>query len=425
MPKVYMDMDKFVHTNDYKRLKALAESQHLLIYPYEYAHGKDLYKETGSYLIVSPNEKYYQDLADSPEAFPRLVDEKRVHGVDCFNPCYQVIDVSNYAMDLDGFSCYMEAVEAIENASTIINAFRECGHDDYPDMVSKQTVDEIKDLNRKRHDTNLSYEVRDRFDKTFKTVVNYAHQQYMKANGRHYRPLITGQRVGEEYFSKNHITAVTDRINQYFMPYFMEQIQRYPDFYFALNDEKPAVELKGLDKLFKGKGKNPFENNKEITEWNITFPYGKRDEFYKILMEFNTRMYHGTRYPEQLGNLTDVLTMRINFRDMDAFDQISNKMGIKYYINHGDLEFMDAEATMKPLIAFNKEDLRTVQKITEYIAVNLVNKTFLSKEEVEKAVNNIDTQHEYYRRNNTIVGEPHDDRRKNFAASIGYKDLAL
>lgn len=419
-------IEAYVKSDMYIELAKSAMEQNLVLFPYKYTDSAGPNKDNGIYIIISPNEKYKHDLADYPGGFTRLLNEKRQMGEREFNPCYNIINISDVLRNANQFHTYMTICHEIENSSTCINAFRNLGYDDYPSIMSRQACDELKGLKDKCEDPYISYPLREKIEKAYEKMSAYVYHQFKKAGNEYMRPKTKTQKVGKDYFINNSIPAMTDTVNNVFKDYLLSQISRYPDFYYYMDDKHPVAHYEATDNLRVdgAPGHNPYAKEKELYMYEITFPRDKQDEFYKILMEFNTRIHHTEHSLTALGNYDELTTIRINYRDLDQFDNLMQAAGIKYYINKGDMEYMDSHATLHPLVAINRNDGPNVQEICMFMMRSAVSHREFDKQNIAEVNKKYDAEHEKLVPNTTVVGEPHPDRLKVNASLKGYTDLS-
>lgn len=407
----------------FKMLKDMAEKEGLYLGVMEYFADAPIPKENGTYIILCPNDKYAFDIRTNANEIRRLLAKQKEFGYDRFNPCYWFFDVTKFDYS-NVFNMFMDISRAIQHEAVIINACRELGYDIYPCVMDRYTTAEIHKLDKKRKNPAYLDEERAKLNRAYKDFIAHVYHNYVdKENDQYIRPNLHGKIVAESWFSENKVPVVHDKVNQYFLKYFEEKIEEYPDFYYSINKKKPAVKLMDLSKHWKGNPiANPYKNDKEVELYNITFPVSKQHIFYRILLEFNYRDCRPETALVCVGNTSDLEKIIIDQNDMWNWDSLCRANNIKYYMNKGDIAVLDADGTRDITVAFNKKDKEKVTGIMNRLFREQMSALPVKQEQVEQNNNTIDRDHEQLQRNPEIK-ECNVDLLESRAKKAGYTDI--
>ena len=387
MGKPFLNAAKYSLTNEYLTLSRTAKEQNLCLFPFEYMHDKPFLEIAGTYLVVCPDERYMKRLKNNKEMLPELLRDQKLLGKNSFNPCYQIINFTKHDWESNSFYMYMTAMKAIRNASNSINAFRTIGFSEYPESRFLSDAEELYKLNQKRNNVEFPAHVRKRYDSTYRNFAEYVYCEHFFNKDKLFRAQVYNQTVEESYFVNNNVTALTDYMtNDHYIDYFLEHVREYPEFYYFMDRENPVV-IQGVAKGWKGKSIDPDLKDREFIK--ITFPHGLQDCYYKIMTDFNMQYYSAVKDVSELGELSKIVKMRINGDDLNSFDFLCREDNVRYYLNHGDLEYLSCHNFRDPMIAFNVDDQDRIDKIFTRIAEKAPLERPMELEDVKKAAEKI------------------------------------
>ena len=338
---------------------------------FHYKKSQPFDKDSSLYFVVSPTIQELLDLREHPEDFKNILEKKKQIGRHSINPYYEIVRLDDYYRNNNYFKKYMDCCRAIEDVSIVKSAFYEFGYT-LPTEMSKRTIQDMWDFDQRRRSTTIPEHVRQRYEKSYEKYISEINQRYKKLSLAHEKSKHpVSQTVGQNYFHENRVEAVHDAMNQYFRAYFEQRIKDYPDFIYSI-EKKPSLNLKDLSKKIKvPENENIWKNDVELKEYNVMFPKAQEEIYYKILLEYNCRNYAGqSKELYMLGEPTEITTITIDMDDMWNWNSLCTANHVPYYINHGELEQIDALATRNIKIAYNNRDERMVNAICSRLANN-------------------------------------------------------
>lgn len=338
---------------------------------FHYKKSQPFDKDSSLYFVVSPTIQELLDLREHPEDFKNILEKKKQIGRHSINPYYEIVRLDDYYRNNNYFKKYMDCCRAIEDVSIVKSAFYEFGYT-LPTEMSKRTIQDMWDFDQRRRSTTIPEHVRQRYEKSYEKYISEINQRYKKLSLAHEKSKHpVSQTVGQNYFHENRVEAVHDAMNQYFRSYFEQRIKDYPDFIYSI-EKKPSLNLKDLSKKIKvPENENIWKNDVELKEYNVMFPKAQEEIYYKILLEYNCRNYAGqSKELYMLGEPTEITTITIDMDDMWNWNSLCTANHVPYYINHGELEQIDALATRNIKIAYNNRDERMVNAICSRLANN-------------------------------------------------------
>lgn len=380
--------------DDVKKDKALmnlldtANDQGLSATYFEYKKYSPEHKDSGLYFVVCPTIQEVLDLEAHPDDFANILEQKGSIGRHSINPYYEFVRMDDYYTNNNYFKTYMDCLRAIEDVSITKNAFFEFGYT-LPNEFPKETIINLYDMDQRRRSTQIPETVRKRYERSYEKYVSDLNQRYKKlslAHEKHTSPV--KQTVSPEYFHKNRVTAVHDAMNGNFREYFETRVKDFPEFIYHL-ENKPYLSLKDISHSFKGAENSIFKDDVEVKEYNVMFPKSQEEVYYKILLEYNCRNYTGQENNiRDVGASNEICTIPVSAEDMWNWNSLCSANNVKYYINHGDLEHLCAEATRTIKIAYNKKDEVMVNAICSRLADSRNNTRFVYRSQINKALDN-------------------------------------
>ena len=377
----------------YDKFKTAAREQGVYIEAIDCNHDAPSFKNSGSYLVISPSKRYLLELQRHSGTINRLLEDQELMGPGGFNPNYRVIDCAPLMKSAggDNFDAVMEVFRMIQDEASLVNCFREFGFNELPMFIHENAIYEMVRLKNRSVDPNLPEKIRKRYEKDYKKFVGSVYQKYCDLSEERMKPISPSQQVSKDFFIEHQMDTVQGVINRPFREYFEIAVKRHPKFVYYI-DEKPSLHLRDLSNLYKGDGVNLWKNDREVTEWNITFPRCYEDVYYGIMLDFNTRLYHGqTKSIGELGKTEDLETLRVNITDMWNWDSLCKANGVKYYVNHGELEHLNFNATQSIKVAINKADVPMAKSIMYRLVDETYRVRVVSREQGEK---NLEASHE-------------------------------
>lgn len=411
------DIKKF---EQYRMLEEMAKNEGVYLTVMEYHYDHPIPKDAGTYIVLTPNDKYAYDIKCKPEELPRLLEKQKNMGYDRINPCYMLFDVTNLTKE-NAFDKFMDITRAIQLEAIIINACREIGYDVYPRCIDRYAVAEIEKLNEKRLDPATDMELRIKMQKTYLEFVSHVYHKYVdREEDLYLRP--NTQQVERDFFVKHKIPVCYDRVNEHFYPYLMKQLEKYPEFYFYL-DKEPSVHHKSVAKLWKGNPlANPYKQDVEVKKWDIAFPVDKQQIFYRILMDYNTRDCHPESALVYVGANSDLVKLTIDLNDIWNWDSLATANKVRYYINKGDITPLSADTARNITVVVNKEDMPMVNSIMRRLFNEQTTALPIDRDKVAANKEVVGEDHESLQANREFV-EENVEQLKYQSQKAGFIDI--
>ena len=374
-----------MQSDSIQNIRKMASDQGLATTIIEYRDEDPLWKNAGTYLIVSPNASYIRDIEIQDGAIDDLLEEKRQMGEGSFNPYYQVFDISEF-WNYEHFDKAMTMMRKIQQQAVVINIFNSFGYEKLPVQIHQSAIWEMQRMASYAEDESLPKNVRNRYARSYEKFVKEVYKKYMKVSEEKLLDNGRNQQVSEKIFINNRVDTTHETMSNYFRPYFEERVKDFPEFFYCIR-MKPILQLQDLSMKTLADGSRPWSKEKGLTEWDIMIPTCYKHIYYQIMMEYNIKKAH-CNSEERLSRVADPRDcgyIRINWYDLDNWDSLCKANGVKYYINHGDLETLDAKSVENVLVAINSKDFDMVCAIAERIERETVAVRSISPEEVAKS----------------------------------------
>ena len=327
-----------------------------------------VHRNTGVYFVVCPDLEYLQALVGISgdrldcDMFDKLLEDQERLGEWAINPQYGIVNFTDYAENDVAFSRYMDCCRLIQEASIAKMAYYEFGYP-LPDAMSRRSIVDLHEMNKKRTDTRLTKEMQDRYVKSYKKFVSHVYERYAD-NGTKRRLSLpfNRQNVSLDYFNEKSIAVFHVNINGDMKNYILERAKDFPDFVYHV-DSKPSLHLEDISNKFKGNpAQNVWKDKKEYTEYMIAVPRCFEHLFYTMVTEFSC-----SNYPGQVNATKElqqpIACIHVSQEDMWNWSSLCTANNVPYYINHGDLEKLNAESAAHLRIAYSKRDEEMVDAI--------------------------------------------------------------
>lgn len=368
MGKDIISSKEFIESEAFRQLQEMAKNNNLYLMPFSFDFENRLSPYFGTYLVIMPNKSAAEAIVNDRELFISLLKAKRDMGEESFNPYFNIINISAYNQANNALSMYMHTVREIERSGIVINAFRELGYTKLPTRIDDFSCEEIAHLKDMCTDMRLTPKVRERYMKAYPVYVAGLYERLCGIERDRLMPKPEAQLCEKDFFMHHNIPVIYERMDQKFRAHFLMEITKHPQFLYYM-PQKSTAELSDSSHFFEGNVlDNPLSDRAEEKIWEIMFPVSEQGTFYGILNRYNTQFC-----TQKVGNILDVgdpadlFTIHVMREDIYFFDQLCAREGVNFYINDGDLEYLDADATRNILLAIHKKDAGKVTKICEQI----------------------------------------------------------
>lgn len=375
---------EFMLSENFKMIRQSAEAQGL------YAFAVDVNRDTsttnsGTYLVITPLQDVREKLQYNGNLLNVQLDAQKNNDIGIFNPCCQIMSLDGYRSG-KAFNITENALRNIKYQAFVVTAFYKHGFVDLPTVMSQKSVESLysmwEDMNNTMNNTKLSLVSRKRYEAGYNKFVGNLYRRYMKISEERFVPVSKTQKVKSDFFVKNCVDTLVDRLNAGFREFFESEVQNYPKFFYYI-DEKPALHLKDISKILAGSEYNPYSNDKEVTEWNITFPKNYEHEFYTMVQKYNLRNCRNMQ-PSILhvAKSADLEYYYCNIDKMKMLDSLSRIYDFRYYANIGNLEKLDKNGVQNIKIAFDKNQHEQVRRALEDILADEMRTVAVTSQDV-------------------------------------------
>lgn len=322
------------------------------------------YKDA-TYLVVCPDQEYYNKLVSNMGQFQTIVDRNTAHGTSFQNMYYATYKIDDSIKNEDIFRYHNDMCNIIQHASVARACYWQ-NNTPMPEYLSEQALCNLRIFQEKSLSAVLPMELRNSYKETIKREVTWQAKYY---GAQPKRDLIKpfnhdDHQVPADFFIKHSMDATNDVVNNYFMDWLKAgPINEHPDFVYYI-EKKPYEVLKD-DSHKVPESSNFWTDQKELKKWRISFPKYQDKYMYNWKIRFCIRDYNKNYVPNTICLKSDsdrYISERINMEDMKNINSLCEANHIYYTVKLDDCSQEDLD---HPRVTWRVEDKEMVTAILQ------------------------------------------------------------
>lgn len=345
-----------------------------------------------TYLVVTPNFDYYEELIQEPQEFEKIVKENETRGELWQNMYYGTYKIDDNIRNMDIFKYHNNMCDMIQHESVAKNCYWGNGYL-LPKYMNEQSLCNLRILQEKAHSAVLPSTLKSYYEEAIKKEVAWQSQYFGNIESK---PLVKTvpfhkHEVSKNYFFDNGINATNAEVNNYFLDFLKKHIEEHPDFVYYL-DKKPFYKQKDLSKNIP-EDQNYFKDQIELKEYHITFPKSQDKYFFEWLIRYNCRDFDKSMVASK-GMLNspsgNYICERIPQDDMRNINSLCTANNIKFAVKLDDVNYDDFTS---PTVIWRYEDQEMVTAILKRLLAERDQLVPMYTPDFKKAEQNKPTQY--------------------------------